>query len=148
MSPGVKELNFGASCSDKPSQELCSPAAPLPGEEGMGQAVQPGRSRSNAALPAELCEPQRHQIPPCSTWIREGGAKLGCHCSKPCPESLQTHLSFGRGILRFHFAQLFPLIFCFPEASKLCFKGLMESLIIKKIKNKITELLKLFFPPV
>lgn len=93
----LQSLSQGKTLSER-RRELCSPAAPLPGEEGMGRAVQPGRScfqRLHSPLSSSSSRGTR--IPSCSTWIQEVGAKLGCLCSKRCPGSIQSHLALPRG---------------------------------------------------
>lgn len=69
---------------------LCSPIAPLAGDEGMGLAVQPGRSMHRGCSKGCLsllstAISRGNQVPSCSSQIQEMGVKVGSHCSKRCP---------------------------------------------------------------
>lgn len=81
---------------------LCSPLAPLPGDEGMGPAVQPGRSMARGCskgclslLSTAISRGKR--VPSCSSQMQEMGVIFGSHCSKRCPRSIHHHLALPGG---------------------------------------------------
>lgn len=94
MSPGSEGAELQSLPHGKPSQEDPGSCAvlqhhPLERKDGTGCAA------SEEPLPRlrSLLTSSSTRVPSCSTWIQETDAKRGCHCSKRCPGSIQTHLA-------------------------------------------------------
>lgn len=90
----LKELNCRASRTEnllRKTQGAAQSSSTIPwrGRDGTGCAA------SKEPLPRlrSLLTSSSTRVPSCSTWIQETDAKRGCHCSKRCPGSIQTHLA-------------------------------------------------------
>lgn len=93
----LKELELRSLPHEKPSQGEPGSSAVLQHHslerKGWDGLCSQGGAAPKAELSVELRERQRPPGPLLQHLFQEMGAKLGCHCSKRCPGSIQTHLT-------------------------------------------------------